>query len=329
MNTPPAIAPIPEAPFDLTPALDPQRALDERDALLLALPNDKLRAEISRLRPDGPYVWTWLFPKTAGMGTGGDIKRRVNMLASVEPRLDTLLFPGEQIEFVTKGALNSFVEQFFMGVWSLIVNRTTFLFTNYRLILLNADNKGKAKTLMWQIPYARMQKYGAGGFSGVVKINTLGGKSYSFIQVPGADRKRLKEYMLARLAHTQQHGLPFPAYLDRDPLCAQCASPVPPKAQGCPECGDPFINPMTPALLSLIIPGLGHLYLGHRQMALHEFFGFAVILLNTTFMTLKAGLPGLLFGILIIALTNGVDSLVTLYVANKGCLPRRLAWKAP
>lgn len=327
MSTPSFAAPA--APVGQATAFDPARAHAERDALLRALPNDKLRGEIGRLRADAPYAWAGLFPKVEGLGTGGDIKRRVKMLASVEPRLDTLLFPGEQIEFVTKGALNSFVEQFFMGFWSVIVNRTTFLFTNYRIILLNANNKGKAKTLMWQIPYARMKKYGAGGFSGVVKINTLDGRSYSFIHVPGADRKRLKEYMLARLAHTQQHGLPFPSHMDRDPLCAQCASPVPPRVQACPECGDEFINPATPALLSLIVPGLGHLYMGHRQMAMFELIGFAVILVNMSIIIARNDLFGLLFAIVFIALTNGVDSLVTLHVAKKGCLPKRLAWKAP
>ncbi len=327
MTTPP--------PPPLQPALDPLLTHDphlpraQRDALLAALPNEKLRAEIGRLRPDGPYVWSWLFPKVAGFGAGGDIKRRVNMLASIEPRLDTLLFPDERIEFVTTGALNSFVEQFFMGVWSVIVNRTLFVFTNLRLILLNSDQKGTAKTLMWQIPYDRMQKYGAGTLGGVVSIKTRDGRSYTFIHVPGADRKRLKDFMLARLEQTQMQGLPFPAHLDRDPLCAQCASPVPPKALACPECGDQFINPVVPALLSLLMPGLGHLYLGHRLMALIEMAGFAIILTNMTLLAISSGIVGLLIAILVVALTNGIDSLVTLHVAHKGCLPKRLAWKAP
>jgi hypothetical protein len=251
------------------------------------------------------------------------------MLQSVEPRLGFLLFPGERIEFVTRGALNSLVEQYFMGVWSIMVNRTLFLFTNMRLILLNCDGKGRAKTLMWQIPYERMQKYAPGTFSGHVKIKTVGGKSYSFIGVPGKDRKRLKEYMVARLAHTRAQGLAFPSHADRDPLCCQCATPLPKGARQCHECGDVLIDPMTPALLSLLMPGIGHLYLGHRAMSLLEMLGYAILLANMVFLVLKVGVAGLVVAVPVILIANTADALVTLYVAKKGAMPRRLAWKAP
>lgn len=327
------MTPLPEPPIapahDPAPALDPARALAQRDALLASLPSEKLRAQIARLRSDGPYVWSWLFPKVAGLGTGGDIKRRVNMLAGLEPRLEYLLFPDERIEFVTTGALNSFFEQVFMGVWSQVVNRTLFVFTNLRLILINSDARGNAKTLMWQIPYHRMQKYGAGTLTGHVKINTLGGSSFSFISVPGADRKRLRDYMEARLAQTQHHGLPFPAHADRDPLCAQCATPIPPGVQACPECGDPFINPVTPALLSLLLPGLGNLYLGHRLMAVMEAAAYAFLIGNMALVIAKVGVGGLIIAVPIVAIANATDAMITLHVAKKGRLPRRLAWKAP
>jgi hypothetical protein len=216
-----------------------------------------------------------------------------------------------------------------MGVWSVMVNRTLFLFTNMRLILLNCDGKGRAKTLMWQIPYERMQKYGSGTLSGAVKIKTVGGQSFSFIGVPGGDRKRLKEYMLARLAQTRAQGLAFPSHADRDPLCCQCATPLPKAAKQCHECGDVLADPMTPALLSLLLPGLGHLYLGHRGMASFEMLGFGFLLVNMGFLAYRAGPPGLLIAIPITLAALGADSLVTLHVARKGALPKRLAWKAP
>lgn len=325
-------APGPHAPGAMRPGEaappDPQ-LLAARDMLLASLPNDKLRSQIAVLNPGGPYDWAQLFPKTAGLGTGGDIKRRVQMLQSVEPRLGFLLFPGERIEFVTRGALNSLVEQYFMGLWSIMVNRTLFLFTNMRLILLNCDGKGRAKTLMWQIPYDRMRKYGSGTFSAAVKIKTVGGQAFTFIQVPSKDRKRLKEYMIARLAHTQQQGLPFPSHADRDPLCCQCATPLPKAAPACHECGDQMMNPTTPALLSLMLPGLGHLYMGHRMMSMIEMFWFAILVANMVLLVAKAGGAGLVVAVPVILIANGIDSLVTLHVAKKGAMPKRLAWKAP
>lgn len=310
------------------PGTDPAALAAQRDLVLASLPNDKLRAEISRLRPDGPYVWAWLFPRLDGFGAGGDVKRRVKLLAGIEPRLDLLVFPGERIEFITTGVLNSPVEQFFMGLWAVLVNRTLFVFTNLRVILINAEGKGKPKTLMWQIPYARMQKYGKGTLGGVVKIKTLDGRSYTFIHVPGADRKRLGDYMNARLAENQHDALAFPSHADRDPLCAQCCSPVPIGSPACPECGDAFTNPAVPALLSLALPGLGHLYMGHKQVATFEMLGFAAILVKMGFLISATGLAGAALAVLVIATTSGIDSLVTLHVAKKGCFPRRLAWKA-
>lgn len=301
--------------------------LAQREALLAALPSDKLRQQVAGLRHDAPLAWALLFPKTEGFGTGGDVKRRLKMLTSIEPRLPMLIFPGEVVEFITTGILNSWLEQYFMGIWAYHVNRTLFVFTNMRLLLLSCDAKGRAKTLMWQIPYERMQRYGAGTWSGAVKIKTLDRKSYSFVGVPGADRKRLKEYMAARLAQTQQQGLPFPAHADRDPLCAQCASPIPPQAAACPECGDALVSPMTPAIMSLVLPDLGHMYVGHRAIAMIEMFGFLVLLANMAIVVARAGLFGLTIAIPVIAIANTADCLITLHVARKGAFPKRLAWR--
>ena len=299
---------------------------DEREALLRSVAHERAREALASLRAWDAYAWARLFPRTSGLGAASDIRRRVRMLRSVEGRLDFLLFPGERIEFVTRGILNSFVEQYFMGIWSYVVNRTVFLFTNYRVILLNSDRKSRAKVMMWQIPYARMRKYGAGTVAGSVGFK-LSRRTYKFFGVPRGDRKRLKEFMRGKLEAARTGALEFPSHEDRDPLCPRCGTPLVARARACAECGDEMINPMVPAAMSLAIPGLGDLYLGHHSMAAVELVGFAMVLLIVLAMVVGGGGADVAAGLVLLAAANTFDAVVTFHVARKGALPRRLAWK--
>lgn len=302
----------------------------EREALLASVRSDAARRRVEALRPDGPYDWATLFPKTSGMGAASDIKRRARILSAIEPRLDHLLYPGERLEFVTTGALNSWLEQYFMGAWSLLVNRTAFLFTNMRVVLINADLKDRPKTLMWQIPYERMRSYGSGVLVGSVAFKTTSGRSFRFASVPSADRKRLRDAMAARLAAVRSEGIPFPSHADRDPLCFQCGTPTPPRVRACQECGDPFIRPEIPALLSFIVPGLGHLYLGHRTIAAMEVGGYALAVGFLVVQLVTVGVtPILPVMAVVLPMAHISDAAITWHIARKGNLPRRLAWVAP
>lgn len=293
-----------------------------RETVLAGIQDEKVRAMIAGLsRPDA-YDWSHLFPKTTGRGASGDVKRRVRMLRSLEPRLDYLLFPDERIEFVTMGVLNSFVEQYFMGIWALIINRTMLVFTDMRLILVQCNGSGVAKSMMWQIPYHRIGNYT--GSLGVIKFRVDGGQLYTFSGVPGDDRKRLKEYVQSRVARTREAGAEFPSFAGRDSLCPACASPVPAAAESCPECGESFTKPHVPAIMSLIVPGLGHMHLGHHVMAVFEMAGFAIVIAVCAGLTLAGEWP---VAVALLATANFIDGAVTYHVAKKGKKLARRAWQ--
>ena len=206
---------------------------DDTSAFLANIENEKLRARIQSLACLDRCDLATVFPKTRAMGAAGDVKKRIVMLRSVEPRLDRLLYPGERIELVTKGTINAFAEQYFMGIWSIIINRTLILCTNFRIILLSSDNKGRARALMWQIPYDRLKKYGRS--MGNITFKCVGGTFLRFVSVPAIDRKRLKQYLADRIDHARAAGPQFPSHADRDPLCPMCATPQPKAATACAE----------------------------------------------------------------------------------------------
>ncbi|HVZ93003.1 MAG TPA: hypothetical protein VG797_00690 [Phycisphaerales bacterium] len=305
----------------------PEMSVNPRGDLLNSIEKPALREKVASLRADGPYDWISLFPRVSGWGAPGEVKRHVKLLRAVEPRLEQLMFPDERIEFVTNGVLNSFVEQYFMGIWAFVINQTIFLFTNYRVVLVNWDGKKKARAMMWQIPYGRLKKYNAAVNFGSLGFKLSSGGTHKFVKVPRGDRKRLKEFMAAKLEQARTDGDVFPCHTDRDPLCPGCAAPLPPKSPSCPECLDEFVRPSTPMLFSMLLPGLGHLYLGHIALGVMVMLGFIFFAFVMIMIVVRDGLSALPFALIALACAIGVDALVTRHVARKGVLSKRLAWR--
>jgi hypothetical protein len=313
-------ASIPAAP-DLSRRFDHQ-------AFLAAIPDDRIRAEVACLDRK-KHDLERLFPKTEGWGAKTDIKRRLRMLKSISPHLEHLLYPGERIEFVTNGVLNSFAEQYCMGWFAFILNQTLFVFTNYRVILLHATSKGEAKTMMWQIPYDQITKFTPGNLvSATVVFKLADGKSYRFTHIPRGDRRALRSYVAEQRERVASEAFQFPHFQCRDALCPQCASPVQPKARHCGECTTPFLNPYTAGWLSALAPGVGDLYLGHWVMAIFELIGTAFLWLLVGATLFGGGLEAAPIAGLILVGYHAWDAIITLHVAKKGVLRQADAWKA-
>jgi hypothetical protein len=302
------VGPAPESPHAAGPAPHPG--------------DPRLDALTARLARKDLYQMSTVFPRTAGMGSGRDIKRRARMLASVEPRLDLLLYPGERIEFVTTAVLNSLAEQYFMGLWAIVINRTLMLFTQHRVILIQADGKGRARHLAWQIPYSRLQGFKTGMVTSSARFKLEDGKVYKFAQMPRHDRKLLRAFMEAQTNSGGQAPFEFPSHSPRDPLCPACCTPLPARARVCAECDEHLVDPRLPALMSCIVPGTGHLYLGHRGLGLVELAGFCFLLLAMVALIIENPSEWWIAPV-IIAIFNTMDGLITLHVARKGMLSRR------
>lgn len=285
-------------------------------------PDAKVMSTIGRLQRTDRYRMDSLFPRRRGMGARSETKRRVATLLSLEPRLDTILYPEETIEYAAHATLNSYAEQYFLGIWAFVINRMVMLFTEHRVILVCVDKKGRVKHQAWQIPYSRMKRYKPGTHLGSIKFKLDDGRTYKFAQMAKRDRKYLRDYMQTSLSQPREERSQFPCHTARDPLCPACYSPMPPKTAVCPDCGDRMIDPKVPALMSLIVPGTGDLYLGHRGLALFEFAGFAFLLLNAVVRFARQEPEWVAFAVVLV-IANIFDAAITFHIARKGAISRR------
>lgn len=300
----------------------------DRQAFLESIENDKVRGLIDSLGPY-PYKLQTLFPKTSGFGVRRHIKRRIQMLKAVESRFDHLLYPDEHIDFVTHGLFNSLIEQIFLGLVAYMINRTLFLFTNYRVILINATGRYRPKQMQWQIPYEEISRFKPGGFvSSNVVFKLRDGKKYKFSGVPQRDRKALRSYVQEQVNRVEREEFSFPHYRSRDPLCPACSTPVAPGERQCSTCTEQFIDPKIPALMSLMLPCLGDFYLGHRFLGSIELITYIVIALYLISGLRDEGMTFLPVVLITLAIEHGFDAIMTYYIAKKGVTLQRTAWRS-
>jgi hypothetical protein len=298
----------------------------DRQEFLETVEKDKFRELIATLG-DHPYEFETLFHKTKGLGVGSYLKNKVRLIKLLEPTFEKILFPQEKILFVTRGVLNSFAEQYFMGIISMMLNHTAFIFTNHRIILYNISTKGKPQEMKWHIPYHQIKTFKATSLFSGTKFVLEDGKKMSFVKIHKLDRKKLKEMVQVAIDDDKGRDQQMPHFVSKDNLCTACYWPVRPKTYKCEKCDEEFVQPMKPALMSLAFPSLGDFYMGHTMVALLETVGY----LFTWFYILVVATAGLgsagfmmAGGILFVA--HVFDFGITLHIAKKGLMSTKAAW---
>jgi hypothetical protein len=109
-----------------------------------------------------------------------------------------------------------------------------------------------------------------------------------------------------------------PAQPMREDLCPSCFMPLAKNLLKCPKCKAAFKKPMTAFLRSLLLPGLGDIYLGHRLLGVLELLGSVVLWAVVIFSVWQGDQAGLIVALLILLFYNGFDGLLTRHMARKG-----------
>jgi hypothetical protein len=201
-------------------------------------------------------------------------KNRFKLLKAIDAKLRKILHADERVYFVTSGTTANIAEQYFAGAaMTQALNRRALVFTTERVVLLQIDSKKRPRDLVAQIAYTSIAEVAA-TWNGYCQLKLRDKSKLNFIGVPKADRKHLAAF-LTDVVKTAASAVTSASGVALEQLCPHCFVPVPGHPTACPHCQGGFKLARTAMLRSLVFPGLGDFYLGHRAFAIFEMLGAA------------------------------------------------------
>lgn len=279
------------------------------------LQSEQTRRELARLLPpDLPLDLEGVFPRLEGWGMRRANRKRAELLAKAASVVKAALTAGERVRYVASGIVSLWWELALAGWVSLLINRTTIVLTDQRLLLIHVDRRGAPESYANEVKLTAIRRVKRGWLGSSLRLE-LGQRSRSFTSMRRQDTEHLRRVLPAR--REAVGGL---AWLC--PACFQAAV-----AHGrCARCRTPVKSPGTAALRSLVLPGLGDFYLGHRVLAALEMLGamFAWVVVISLLLPAMAEATGVwpffasLAGIATVLLVNGFDAVLTYWQAKKG-----------
>ena len=277
-----------------------------------------------------PYEFALLF-QADGWLARKRAKDRFKMLRALDPKLRQILRSGERVYFVTSGTTANMAEQFFVGAFvAQAMNRRALVFTTERVLLLHIDRRKRPRELVSQISYTSIAEVKA-MWSGYCRLTLRNNEKLNFVGVPKADRKNLAAFLVDVVKRGT--AAPFGGSAQAlEHLCPHCFAVVPGHPEQCPTCRGGFKRAHIAMLRSLLFPGLGDFYLGHRAVAVFEMLGAAFVWLglvvapltgapdaNGNVVKMDAGNWATV--IVTLAVIHGIDAAATRHFALKGHHP--------
>jgi hypothetical protein len=279
----------------------------------------KKRKAAHRLRdrlPEGLRLdLSQLFPRLSGWRSKRTNIAHLDMLHQASRVLRNALMPDETVRLISLGTVNHWWEALFLGARALHINRTLIVLTNIRILLIHTDRHFRPRSYANEIPIFAIKRI-RGGLFGSMTIETKK-RVFQLSQIESADVKLFRE----AVEHNPEAQGEF-RY-----LCPACFRPSVEFISSCPHCDTAFLRAPAAGLRSLALPGLGNFYLGHRWIAVLEFFFFLLaggLTAMLIFIRTDKGVPfpSRFFPLGIMVVVNGLDALATFAVARKGLFSR-------
>lgn len=270
------------------------------------------RGFIDEIPSDLAVLREALFPDAKPGKPSRRIRKRMRLLQNAEEVLKRCLQPGETIRYVAAGAQLVAFEFFTVGWLTQYLNRTTLVLTDQRLVLIHTSTGREPEMYANQVRLDRITDASSGLFG--LRISTPEG-NLTFSGVSRFDKKHLLTLFATR--PSADGGL--------EHLCPRCFHPHAERPTRCARCGEEGKDAGRAGLLSLIFPGLGDWYLGHRGLATFEIIGALMLWLAITIiagagvaareeMGLITALPFLIVGVM----AHVFDALATGHHAGRG-----------
>ena len=272
-----------------------------------------------------------MFPKREGFFNKRTVRGKLKLLKNLLPSLQEVLMDGEQVLYIAKGVVIRFWETFFAGAAvAHLMNISCVVLTDRRIIIFNTNAKGKQKLYRNQILYTQIRKAKMTTLFGYSKLQLLDGKSIELGGFKGIDKKQIKKIIPEMIAAMPENA----PQVDRSVqyLCPCCDAIYTEYERECKRCGVQFKSRDKAARMSLMMPGLGDLYLGHRLFGVIELMGSIfewMIAIGAVIAAIGAMVAGQAFldligfaflWLIIIAVTNVIDFYLTHAMASKGLI---------
>jgi hypothetical protein len=236
---------------------------------------------------------------------------KVQILKAVADALDNLLNQGEQVMRVARGTAYYPAEILFGNGWlTMMYNHYAIIATNQRVLCINVNSRMKRRThYLFQVLYGDIKKIKRGWLGSLV-FQRIRSKRRVFTGVKRFMSKDLKDFIMQRKEQVEQEP-----EVVLENLCPSCYVPLEGGLKVCPSCRSTFKEPKKASLRSLLIPGLGDFYLGHRALGILELMGSVMVWLVAAVWVLTGGLFMAAF---VLLFYNGMDGMLTYHMAKKG-----------
>ncbi len=241
-------------------------------------------------------------------------KLKVKILLTVSEAMDKLLNEGERVMRIGKGIAYYPTEILLGNGWlTMMYNHYAILATDQRLLFININSRMQRTThYLFQMLYEDIKKIKRGWLGSLV-FQRVKSKRRVFTGVKRFVSRELKDFIMEK----KDHSAPVPREVLEN-ICPCCHVPLHRGLQGCPTCKAAFKEPRSASLRSLLLPGLGDLYLGHRALGALELIGSFVVWAYALLSILSGQAEGLFVGVFVLLFYNGVDAMVTYHMAKKG-----------
>ena len=273
--------------------------------------------EIKAFAPERYDLDHLLVPNKKGSFKTRLNKLKLKLLGAVQETLDQLLGRDEQVMHIAAATAYYPAELIFGNGWmTILYNRYILVATNKRLVAINTNYKLNRPThYLFQFPYDDIQKTSRGLFGTSLTLTRKKGKRRTFTTMRRALAVELKAFIDARIDPAAE---PDADAQSQDNLCPSCFAPLAAQLSSCPKCQAAFKSPGKAALRSLLLPGWGDIYLGHRFLGFMELLGSMLIWVFCMILILSNDPSALSMGLAILLVYNGMDCLLSLHMARKG-----------
>ena len=249
-------------------------------------------------------------------------KLKVKILKAVSEKVVKLLDDDEKVLRVAKGAAYYPSELFFgNGYLTMLYNQYAIICTGTRLVFVNVNPKVTSAThYLFQLPYNKIKNVKKGMIFGRLTFNKKQGKRRLFNGVKRSLMKEIAEFVSGKVAAAPagQTGELL------EDLCPTCFTPLKKGLASCSSCRAVFKSAQKAALRSLLLPGLGDIYLGHKLLGAFEIIGALIVwsVIVTIFASGEEG--GWIIALMLLLFVNGFDGIMTYFMGQKGYLLEKI-----